>query len=167
MCSLETGKSYTTTHSCKSTCLGRNRKRWAEHCPLLHSSCGTIWLFKLCARVIDKNSLTPCSSIGEKSACNAGDPGLIPGLGRSPREVNGNPLQYSCLENPLDWGAWRTAVHGVVRVGHDLATKPPHEGRQPKGYPKLLHTSLQRRLKFISYRSIGKYLMFRQLQSLS
>ena len=40
------------------------------------------------------------------SACNAGDLGLIPGLGRSPGEGNGNPLQYSCLENPMDRGAW-------------------------------------------------------------
>ena len=44
----------------------------------------------------------PYSSIGKESACNAGDPGLIPGLGRSPGEGNGNPLQYSCLENPRD-----------------------------------------------------------------
>ncbi|KAB0345981.1 hypothetical protein FD755_024367 [Muntiacus reevesi] len=52
-------------------------------------------------------------------------PGLIPGLERSPGERNGSPLQYSCLENPMDRGAWQTLVHGVTRVGHDLATKPP------------------------------------------
>ena len=40
-------------------------------------------------------------------------------------EGNGNPLQYSCLENPMDIGAWQAAVQGVARVGHDLATKPP------------------------------------------
>ena len=45
-------------------------------------------------------------SDGKDSACNAGDPGLIPGLGRSPGEGNGNPLQYSCLENPMERGAW-------------------------------------------------------------
>ena len=50
---------------------------------------------------------------------NEGDPGLIPGLGRSPEEGNGNPLQYSCLENPMDRGEWRAMVHGVTRVGHD------------------------------------------------
>ena len=54
---------------------------------------------------------------------NAGDirdTGSIPGLGRSPREGHGNPLQYSCLENPMDRGAWRATVHGVAkRVGHD------------------------------------------------
>ena len=43
---------------------------------------------------------------GKASACNAGDPGLIPGSGRSPGEANGNPLQYSCLENPMNGGAW-------------------------------------------------------------
>ena len=48
----------------------------------------------------------PCSSVGKASACSAGDRGLIPGLGRSPGEGNGNPLQYSCLENPMDGGAW-------------------------------------------------------------
>ena len=60
-----------------------------------------------------------------ESAYNAGDPGLIPGSGRSPGEGNGNPLQYSCLENPMDRGAWQATVHGVARVGHDLVTKPP------------------------------------------
>ena len=49
----------------------------------------------------------------------------IPGPGRSPGEGNGNPLQYSCLENPMDREAWQATVHGVTRVGHDLATKPP------------------------------------------
>ena len=48
------------------------------------------------------------------SACNAGDLGLIPGLGRSPGEGNGNPLQYSCLENPMDGGAWQAPVHRVA-----------------------------------------------------
>ena len=48
----------------------------------------------------------PDGSDGKASACNAGDSGLIPGLGRSPGEGNGNPLQYSCLENPRDGGAW-------------------------------------------------------------
>ena len=46
---------------------------------------------------------------------NAGDAGSIPGLGRSPGEGNGNPLQYSCLENPMDRGAWQAAVHGVAK----------------------------------------------------
>ena len=50
------------------------------------------------------------------SACNVGDLGLIPGSGRSPGEGNGNPLQYSCLENPMDGGAWWAIVHGSQRV---------------------------------------------------
>ena len=56
----------------------------------------------------------PGGSVGKESICNAGDLGLIPGLGRSPGEGNSNPLQYSCLENPMDRGAWRAAVHGVA-----------------------------------------------------
>ena len=50
----------------------------------------------------------------KESACNGGDLGLIPGSGRSPGEENGNPLQYSCLENPMDRGAWQAVVHGVA-----------------------------------------------------
>ena len=61
----------------------------------------------------------PYSSVGEESAFSAGDLASIPGSGRSPGEGNGNLPQYSCLENPMDRG-----VHGVARVGHDLATKP-------------------------------------------
>ena len=52
---------------------------------------------------------------GKVSACNAGDPGLIPESGRSHGEGNGTPLQYSCLENPMDGGAWEAAVHGVAK----------------------------------------------------
>ena len=48
----------------------------------------------------------PCGSAGKKSTCNVGDLGSIPGLGRAPGEGNGNPLQYSCLENPMDGKAW-------------------------------------------------------------
>ena len=54
------------------------------------------------------------------SPANAGDQGLIPGLGRSPGEANGNLLWYSCLDNPMDRGAWQATVHGVAKVGHDL-----------------------------------------------
>ena len=67
----------------------------------------------------------PGTSVGKESACNAGDLGSIPGLGRYPGEGNGNPLQYSCLENPMDREAWEATVHGVARVRHNLATKPP------------------------------------------
>ena len=57
----------------------------------------------------------PGDSDGKESACNAGDLGLIPGSGRSLGEGNGNPLQYSCLENPMDRGAWQATVHGVTK----------------------------------------------------
>ena len=58
---------------------------------------------------------------GRESNCNVGDLALIPGLGRSPGEVNSYPLQYSCLENSMDRGAWQAIVHGVRRVRQDWA----------------------------------------------
>ena len=58
---------------------------------------------------------------GKESASNAGDPSSIPGLGRSPGEGNGNPLQSSCLENPMDRGAWWAAVHGVANSRTQLS----------------------------------------------
>ena len=58
----------------------------------------------------------PGGSVVKNLLTNAGDMGSIPGLGRSPRGGNGNPLQYSCLENPMDRGAWRATVHGVTNV---------------------------------------------------
>ena len=64
----------------------------------------------------------PFSSDGKEPACNAGDPGSIPGLGRSSGEEHGNPLQYPCLENPMDRGAWRATVRGLGRVRHDWET---------------------------------------------
>ena len=57
----------------------------------------------------------PCSSVGKESACSAGDMGSIPELGRSPGEGNGNPLQYSCLENLMDRGVWWAVLHGVTK----------------------------------------------------
>ena len=87
----------------------------------------------------------PCSSVGKESACNAGDLGLIPELGRSPGERNGYPLQYSCLENPVGRGAWRAIVHGVTRVGHDLVTKPTNldlRTLKPTGNWCLVRTNL-------------------------
>ena len=67
----------------------------------------------------------PRSSVSKESACNAGDLGSVPGSGRSPGEGSGNPLQYFCLENPMDRGAWQATVHEVTRVRHNLVTKPP------------------------------------------
>ena len=71
------------------------------------------------------------SSIGKESACNAGDQGLISGWGISPGEGNGNPLQYSCLEKPMDSGAWWLQSMGSQGIGHDLATKP---SSPPRGF---------------------------------
>jgi len=57
----------------------------------------------------------PGGSVAKNPPANAGDTGLIPGSGRSPREGKGNPLQYSCLGNPMDRGVWQAIVHGVTR----------------------------------------------------
>ena len=71
----------------------------------------------------------PGSSDSEGSSCNAGDTGLIPGLERSTGEGNGNQLQYSCLENPVDRGAWRTTIHGCHKESdttEQLSTQAAH-----------------------------------------
>ena len=68
-----------------------------EQSDFLHGSCATWWLS------------------GKESACNIGDLDSIPGLGRSPGEGNGYPLQYSYLENPMDRGAWLATVHGIEK----------------------------------------------------
>ena len=60
----------------------------------------------------------PGGSDGTESACNAGDLGSVPGSRRSPREGNGSPLQYSCLEDPVDRGAWQAIVHRVAKESH-------------------------------------------------
>ena len=66
----------------------------------------------------------PGGSDGKESTCNAADLGSIPGLGRSPKGGHGNPLQYACLENPMDRGAWwAIQFMGSKRVGHDRTTK--------------------------------------------
>ena len=65
-------------------------------------------------------------------AHQTGDVGSLPGLGRCPGEANGNLLQYSCLGNPMESGAWRAAGHGVARVRHDLVTQHHHH-RQTQG----------------------------------
>ena len=72
--------------------------------------------------------LSNTGSVVKHPSSNAEDTravGSIPGLGISPGEGNGDPFQYSCLENPMDRGAWRAIIHGVTRVRHDLACKPP------------------------------------------
>ena len=57
----------------------------------------------------------PSGSMGKESSCQAGDESLIPGSGRSPGGGHGNPLQYSCLENPMERGAWLATVHRVTK----------------------------------------------------
>ena len=64
----------------------------------------------------------PGGTDGKESACKEGDLGSVPGLGRSPGGGHGNPLQYSCLENPLDRGAWQATVRGVTRTQTQLST---------------------------------------------
>ena len=68
----------------------------------------------------------PGGSEGKASAHNAGDPGLISGWGRSPGEGNGNPLQYSCLENTMDGAAWWATVHGIAKNQTRLSNFPFH-----------------------------------------
>ena len=82
----------------------------------------------------------PGGSDGKVSARNAGDPGLIPGLGRSPGEGNGTPLQYSCLENPMDGGAWWATVCGVAKswTRQSDFTFPCLSVTKPSTYIKLL-----------------------------
>ena len=64
----------------------------------------------------------PSGSDSKDSVCNVGDLHSIPGLGRSPGEGNGYPLQHSCLENSMDRGAWHVTIQGSQRVGHDRTT---------------------------------------------
>ena len=65
--------------------------------------------------IIKYKAIFPCGSDGKESACSAEEPGLIPGLGKMPREGNGNSLQYSRLENSMDRRAWLVIVHGVAK----------------------------------------------------
>ena len=93
----------------------------------LHTHFWLVYLFGLGVGLFGLGGF-PCSSVGKESACNAGHLGSIPGLGRSPEEGNGNPLQYSCLETPMDREAWRATVYGVARAGRDWVTTHTHRG---------------------------------------
>ena len=86
----------------------------------------------------------PGGSEVKASASNAGDPGSIPGSGRSPGEGNGNPLQYSCLENPMDRAAWQATVHGVAKSRTRLSDFTP------------LHLCVYRLQQAISDMSVSK-----------
>ena len=76
----------------------------------------------------------PCSSVSKESTCNARDPGLIPGSGRSPGGAKGNPLQYSCLESPTDRGAWRATIHGATKGQTGLGAHTRHVGDSYTSY---------------------------------
>ena len=80
----------------------------------------------------------PGGSVVKNLSANAGDMIWIPRLRRSPGERNGNPLQHSCLGNPMDRGAWWAIVHGVAGLRHNLETKPPPKCVQ-KGMTPDLH----------------------------
>ena len=88
----------------KKLCLSLWSLRGGAGKTAIYAIWDSLWLFG-----------TPCGSDGKESACNAGDPGLIPGSGRSPGEGDGYPLQFSCLENPMDRGAWWATVHGACK----------------------------------------------------
>ena len=75
-------------------------------------------------------ALIPAGSDSKESTCNVGDPGLIPGWGRSPGGGNGDPLQYSYLETPTDRGAWRARRHGVTKSWTRLSTHIEHTGTE-------------------------------------
>ena len=94
-----------------------------------------------------KNKCFAGSSDGKKSACKAGDPGLIPGLGRSSKEENGNPLQYSCLENSTDRWAWQTTGHRVAKSQTQLS-KQIH-----------MQKKKQRRISFLRVQQEGMWLL--------
>ena len=99
----------------------------AQSCPTLHDpmdcslpGSSTHGIFQ--ARVLEWAAiafclliLLPFKEMPRGTACNAGDPSLVPGLGRSPQEGNGYPLQYSCLRSPMNRGAWRATVHRVEK----------------------------------------------------
>ena len=89
-------------------------ERWCPHAGMLTGTCALTNNLAILS-----NLGVPGGSVSKESSCNAGDPGSIPGLKRSPGGGNGNPLQYSCLESPMDRGAWWATVYGVAKVKHD------------------------------------------------
>ena len=102
-------------------------------------------------------SIFPGGSEVKASASNAGDPGSIPGLGRSPGEGNGNPLQYSCLENPMDLKVWSATIHGVAKSRARLSDFTslqawPHPSEQDPVFPSvsLSHQEASISLSFFS-----------------
>ena len=102
----------------------------------------------------------PGGSVIKASACNVGDPGSIPGSGRSPGEGNGNPLQYSCLENPMEEGAWWATVHRVAKSRTRLSYFTSIFIKQLQCAPGIIHTlslSLSCSLSHLILRTIPFY----------
>ena len=87
-------------------------------------------------------------SDGKASVCNAEDPGSIPGLGRSPGEGSGSPLQYSCLENPTDLGTWQATVHGVAKSRTQLHFHFERERADDKSKESKLFTWMEAKCTF-------------------
>ena len=91
-------------------------KQWKQCQTLFFWASKSLQMVSAAMKLKDAYSLDfPGGSDGKVSAYNVGNLGSIPGSGRSPGEGNGNPLQYSCLENPMDRGAWRAIVHEVAK----------------------------------------------------
>ena len=88
-----------------------SHRKWETMMPILTSSVGVTQFDRSLWQTVNFSG----GSEGKASACDVGDPGSVPGWGRSPGEGNGHPLRCSCLENPLDKGAWWTAIHGVTK----------------------------------------------------
>ena len=108
---LESGKcllgANSTAHRQSTPCVSLNKNPW-------NFSKVWKWFIIILSVVLSLNGL-PCSSNGKESAWNVVDSGLIPGSGRSSGEGNGNPLQYSCLESPMDSGAWWATICGIAK----------------------------------------------------
>ena len=97
---------------------------------------------------------SPGASAGKESTFNEGDLGLIPGLGRSPGEGNGYPVQYSCLENPMDRGAWKAPVHRAMKIQTQLKQLSTHAHHRSKAL-----------VKIVVYTSPSSYSLLNILQS--
>ena len=95
-------------------------------------------------KMFRKNLGFPDGSEVKASVCSVGDLGLFSGLGRSPGEGNGNPLQYSCLENPMDRGAWWATVHGVAKSQTRLSNFTRSLGRIYEGMGEVLTSEIQK-----------------------
>ena len=96
---------------------------------------------------------SPCGSDSKASACNVGDLGSIPGSGRSPEEGNGNPLQYSCLENPMNGGACWAAVHGVAKSRTRLSMETHILSLNQSMHVTALTNRIQRREYYMTFKA--------------